>query len=125
MLNYRYDLKQKARALRTNMTDAERRLWHHLRRKQILGIQFFRQRPIGEYIADFYAPTARLVVEIDGSQHQEPESAAYDLVRTTSLESMGLRVMRFDNLQVINEMNSVLEVIYQFIHNRKSLPASL
>ena len=76
------------------------------------------QRPIGEYIVDFYAPVMKLVVEIDGSQHQESESAAYDLIRTASLESIGLNVMRFDNLQVLNELDSVLEVIHQFIHDR-------
>ena len=122
MLIYRHDLKQKARLLRANMTDAEQRLWYHLRRKQLLNVQFLRQLPIGEYIVDFHAPTVQLVVEIDGSQHMNNDAIAYDSSRTIHLESLGMHVLRFDNLQVLNETNSVLELIYRFIHDRKSLP---
>ena len=63
MLRYNPRLKTRARSLRTNLTDAEKHLWNRLRRKQILGVQFYRQRPIGHYIVDFYAPAVRLVVE--------------------------------------------------------------
>ncbi len=125
MLNYRSDLKLKARQLRSNMTDAEQRLWHHLRRKQLLDIQFLRQRPLGKYIVDFHAPMVKLVVEIDGSQHMENDAMAYDSVRNTYLETLGLTVLRFDNLQVLNETDGVLEKIHQYVHDRKSLPASL
>lgn len=124
-MSYRADLKQKARLLRTNMTDAEQKLWYHVRRKQILGVQFFRQRPLGEYIVDFHAPTAKLVIELDGSQHMEDHAISYDSIRGAYLETLGLRVLRFNNLQVLNETESVLEVIYRFIHDRTSLPASL
>ncbi len=72
MLRYNTRIKSRARLLRANPTDAERRLWGRLRRKQILGVQVYRQKPIGNYIADFYAPAARLVIEVDGSQHFEP-----------------------------------------------------
>ena len=68
MLNYNANLKDKARQLRKNLTDSERALWSRLRNKQILNIQFYRQKPIGEYIVDFFAPRAKLVVEVDGSQ---------------------------------------------------------
>jgi very-short-patch-repair endonuclease len=71
MLRYNPRLKGRARSLRATLTDAEQRLWTRLRRKQIPGVQFYRQKPIGKYIVDFYAPAARLVVEIDGSQHLE------------------------------------------------------
>jgi very-short-patch-repair endonuclease len=125
VLNYRADLKAKARDLRSNMTDAEQKLWHQLRRKQILGVQFFRQRPIGEYIVDFHAPMLKPVIELDGSQHQENGAIEYDAVRTAHLESIGLNVMRFNNLQVLSETANVLEVIHQFLHVRQSLPASL
>jgi very-short-patch-repair endonuclease len=64
--------------LRANLTDAEQRLWARMRRKQILGVQFYRQKPIGDYIADFYAPAVRLIVEVDGSQHAELSQAKYD-----------------------------------------------
>ena len=76
MLPYDRRLKTKARSLRTNPTDAGRRLWYRLGRKQILGVQFYRQKPIGNSIADFYAPAAKLIVELDGAnsdrQHTTP-----------------------------------------------------
>ena len=71
MLKYNRSLKQPARRLRREMTNAEQALWGKLRRKQIQGIQFYRQRPIGDYVVDFYAPQVKLVVEVDGSQHLE------------------------------------------------------
>lgn len=120
MLNYRADLKGKARQLRSNMTDAEQKLWYQLRRKQLLGIQFYRQRPLGEYIVDFHAPEVELVVEVDGSQHQEQDAIQYDSARTAYLKSLGLTVMRFDNLQVLNETDSVLEMIHQYVRDRQS-----
>ena len=125
MLTYRSDLTAKARQLRTNMTDAEQKLWYHVRQKQILGVQFFRQRPIGEYIVDFYAPSIKLVLELDGSQHMEHGAIGYDSIRTSYFESLGLSVMRFDNLQILNETDSVLDMIYRFISVKKSLPVSL
>ncbi len=67
MLKYDTNLKQLARKLRTDMTDAERLLWSRLRGKQVLGVQFYRQKPIGPYIVDFHAPASRLVIEVDGS----------------------------------------------------------
>jgi very-short-patch-repair endonuclease len=68
---YRKDLKPLARTLRSRMTDAEQRLWHRIRRKQIRGVQFYRQKPLLAYIVDFYCPAAKLVLELDGSQHAE------------------------------------------------------
>ena len=82
------------------MTECERLLWSRLRRKQLEGVQFYRQKPIGDYVVDFYAPAAKLVVEVDGSQHKEPVHAENDALRDESLKSQGLRVMRFTNLQV-------------------------
>ena len=100
------------------MTDAEQKLWHRLRRKQLLGVQFFRQCPIGKYIVDFYAPTVKLVIELDGSQHQEQDAIHYDSSRTAFLNSLGLNVLRFDNLQALNEPDSVLEMIDHFIQHK-------
>jgi very-short-patch-repair endonuclease len=117
MLPYDHRLKTKARSLRTNPTDAELRLWHRLRRKQILGVQFYRQKPIGKYIADFYAPAAKLVVEVDGAQHLKIRQAQYDAQRTTGLEQLGLKVLRFDDRQVLLHIDSVLEAIFQAIKN--------
>lgn len=69
MLKYDEELKHPARKLRSGMTDAERLLWSRLRGKQILGVQFYRQKPLGRYIVDFHAPAVKHVVEVDGSQH--------------------------------------------------------
>ena len=95
MLPYNRNLKQPARQLRSNMTDAERRLWARLRGKQILGVQFYRQKPLGNSIVDFYAPKAHLVIEVDGSQHFELPHRVADAQRTAALAGMGLRVLRF------------------------------
>jgi len=111
MLPYSRQLKQNARELRSHMTDAEQKLWYRLRRKQINGWQFYRQKPIGQYIVDFYSPQARLVVELDGSQHFEPEHQAADQKRDAYLVGLGLQVLRFDNRQVLLEMDAVMEVI--------------
>ena len=115
MIEYNRKLKERARRLRTQMTDSERALWERLRRKQVQAVQFYRQKPIGNYIVDFYAPKAKIVVEVDGSQHMESEQAARDLQRDAFLGSQGLRVLRFDDLQVLKEIEGVMEVIVQAI----------
>ena len=93
------------------MTDAERRLWYHLRRHGMNGLKFRRQHPVGPYIVDFYCAGARLVVEVDGGQHYEEASKAYDQRRTLYLRARGLRVLRFSNLEALTQTDAVLEVI--------------
>ena len=122
MLRYSSRLKGRARSLRANLTDAEQRLWSRLRRKQILGVQFYRQKPIGNYITDFYAPGARLVVEVDGAQHTESPQAERDRERTAYLEQVGLRVLRYNDRQVLLELDSVVEEIFRVA--REKIPLS-
>src|SRR5262245_57298037 len=110
MLRYKPRLKGRARSLRANPTDAEQCLWARLRLKQILGVQFYRQKPIGNYIADFYAPAAQLVVEIDGAQHFEPSQAEHDKRRTNYLNRMGLRVLHYSDREVLLELDSAEEI---------------
>jgi very-short-patch-repair endonuclease len=112
MLEYNLNLKEPSRALRKSMTDAERLLWSHLRGKQLLGVQFYRQKPIGHFIVDFYAPAAKLVIEVDGSQHSEPEHGQLDMARDQYLAQEGLMIMRFDNMQVLKETEAVLEEVF-------------
>jgi len=100
------------------MTDSERKLWSKLRGKQVLDIQFYRQKPIGNYIVDFYAPKVKIVVEVDGSQHLEKRNKIKDAARDEFLKSLGLDVLRFDNLQVLKEIDSVTEVIYRVVEGR-------
>jgi very-short-patch-repair endonuclease len=115
MLQYNPNLKKTARHFRAEMTDSERMIWSRLRRKQILGTQFYRQKPIGSYVVDFYAPRAKLIVEVDGSQHLHPEYAQKDKQRDAYLASQGLRVLRFSNLQVLQTLDAVVEVIFQVV----------
>lgn len=109
---YEHCLKPLARQLRSNQTDAEQKLWSRLRRDQ-LGIRFYRQRPLGPYILDFYAPKAQLVVELDGSQHvDDPIQRKKDARRDAWLSAQGIRVLRFDDRQALIETEAVLEVIF-------------
>ena len=94
-----------------SVTDGERTPWERLRRKQVQAVQFYRQKPIGYYIVDFCAPKAKVVVEVDGSQHMGSEQAARDLKRDAFHASQGLRVLRFDDLRVLKEIEGVMEVI--------------
>jgi len=113
--SYQLSLKPLARQLRSQLTDAEQWLWHKVRRKQFQGVQFYRQRPVGPYIVDFYAPSVRLVVEVDGGQHFEAEYADRDQRRDHYLRGRGLQVLRFDNLQVLREGQAVLDCIWAHI----------
>ena len=102
-----------AKILRNNTTDAERILWSILRRKQLAPLRFRRQQPIGPYIVDFFCPSAKLIVELDGGQHGADQNIIYDGNRTQFLESKGYRVLRFWNLEVVKDRNSVAEAIYR------------
>jgi len=118
MLKYNPKLKATGHRLRRNLTDSERALWRRLRGKQLAGVQFYQQKPIGNYIVDFYAPKAKLVIEIDGSQHFEAQHAEKDKNRDEYLGSLGLMVLRIDSRQVLKETEAVLELIYQTIMRR-------
>ena len=119
---YNNKLKQFSRALRSNMTDAEQHLWYRLRNKQVCGIQFYRQKPLLAFIVDFYCTKAKLVVELDGAQHFETEHQLKDAARDAALEKMGLKVLRFDDRQVLSETESVVAVIYgEVVERLKSL----
>ena len=100
---------EKARELRRKSTDAERFLWRHLRAKQLEGLKFRRQQPIGDYIADFVSFDKQVIVEVDGSQHAVRR--AKDDQRTKWLEERGFKVLRFWNNDVIKNIEGVLETI--------------
>jgi len=102
---------ERAGDLRRIMSDAERRLWAALRARQLDGLRFRRQHPIGSYIADFACLEKRLVVEVDGSQHAEPTQAAHDTRRTRWLESEGYRVVRVWTNEVLENLDGVTEQI--------------
>jgi very-short-patch-repair endonuclease len=101
----------RARALRKSATEAEKKLWEVLRRKQIHGLRFRRQYSIGPYFADFVCLPARLIVELDGGQHAEDSALAHDRRRTAWLEGQRFRVLRFWNLDVFEDIDSVMDRI--------------
>lgn len=124
IMSYRYQyssiLKENVRSLRKNFTDTERILWQKLRGVQVGGYKFRRQFPIGGYILDFYCIERKLAIELDGSQHSEDQSKIYDLNRTTYLGKQGIKVLRFWNNQVIENMDGVLEVIWRELERTSS-----
>ncbi|MFD0738934.1 endonuclease domain-containing protein [Lysobacter koreensis] len=113
--------RDKARELRRESTDAEHKLWRHLRGGQLGGLKFRRQHPIPPYIVDFYCDAAKLVVELDGSQHTEEN----DRVRTRFLEARGLKVLRFWDNDVLMQTQAVFEAIFNAVAHRTLTPTPL
>ena len=113
-------LKENRIKLRKNQTHVEFILWSKLRNKQLLGIKFYRQYSIGYYIVDFYCHQYKLVIELDGGQHNEKSRKAYDDKRTQFLNGQGIVVLRFWDNDVINNIKGVLEVIKRQIEERNS-----
>ena len=110
------DLVPYAKELRNNITKEERHLWYDFLKGY--PVRFQRQKILGHYIADFYCAKAKLVVELDGSQHCTPEKKEYDKKRTAYLESQGLVVLRFSNLDVTRQFRNVCEEIYRIMEAR-------
>ncbi len=100
-----------ARELRQEATDAEARLWDALRGRRLDGLKFRRQHPYEQFVLDFFCVEHQLAVELDGSIHAEPTQAARDAERTEFLQSRGIRVLRFKNETVENEIEAVLKQI--------------
>ena len=107
-----------ARELRANMTYPERILWSRLRANRIDGNKFRRQHALGSYVADFVCLKARLVIEIDGDTHDSESRQARDAHRTTYLEKLGFRVLRFYNHQMVDELEAVIETIFAEVRSR-------
>ena len=103
----------RARQLRKNQTDAEQKLWSHLRRRQLDAFRFRRQQPIGPYVVDFFCPEARLIVEVDGGQHAE--RTEQDAERTEWLEARGYRVARYWNNEVLGNIEGVLTDLRSYL----------
>jgi very-short-patch-repair endonuclease len=115
IIGYEGYLKELARKLRQNMTLGEVLLWQRLKRKQIQGYDFDRQRPIDRYIVDFYCKDLKLAIEIDGSSHDGEEAKLNDDIRQERLESLGVRFLRFTDADVKRNMEMVLDSIEQWI----------
>jgi len=115
-------VKNKRRLLCKQQTEAEKSLWRNLRNKQLNGLKFYRQYSIGIYILDFYCPLFRVAIELDGSQHLEPESMVRDSRRKEFLKRLNIHVLRFWDNEVFNNKEGILEKILQHCTTPPSLP---
>ncbi len=115
-MNHNQKLTSRAQNLRKNMTKEERKLWYEYLNKY--PYRFRRQVTCGNYILDFYCAAAKLAIELDGSQHYEPEAIQYDLKRTLYLEGLGLKVIRFTNSDIAMHFQQVCEAIHNEVRDR-------
>ena len=118
---YNPKLKQIARTLRNNMTLSEILLWKEIKGKNVLGYDFHRQKPIEEYIVDFYCPKLKLVIEIDGDSHDGKEGP--DFIRQKKLESKGLTVLRFWDIDVRTNVDGIVEQLKEWIESNGTHPS--
>ena len=110
---------ERAKALRSDLTEAERSLWTRLKANQINGLRFKRQHPIGKFIVDFYCHRAMLVIELDGGVHLNTEVKERDEGREIELEKLGLKVMRFTNREVLEDLDKVARKLIKATENYK------
>ena len=107
------DAKAKQKILRRDPTDAESVIWSKLRNKEFKGYKFYRQYGIGYYVADFYCPKLSLAIEIDGASHYSESGLAYDDTRTKYFLSVGVRMLRFTNIDVLKNIQGVMETLWE------------
>lgn len=107
------NIKIFARQLRKNQTEMESRLWQYLRDRRLGGYKFRRQHPVSGYILDFYCPEKKVAVELDGGQHDLAEQMEYDQIRTDILEKMGIKVLRYWDNAVLQNLDGVLDDILE------------
>ncbi len=115
IIPYNPRLKALARQLRNNLTRAEAMLWKHLKDKQLMGYDFDRQRPVDEYIVDFFCKDLLLAIELDGASHDHPDAYAADLQRQQRLENLGIRLLRFEDNDVQRDPAAVVRAIEDWI----------
>jgi len=101
--------------LRNNMPEAERKLWAQLKGKSLDGFKFRRQYGVGPYVLDFYCPEVKLGIELDGDSHYTKDAMEYDSIRQAQIESMGIKIIRFTNIEIDENLTSVLEGIQKFL----------
>jgi very-short-patch-repair endonuclease len=109
---------EKTNELRSNMTKAEKLLWNKLQNNKILGLRFKSQHPIDTYIADFYCHRLKLVIEVDGGIHSDPENAEYDIGRSFEMNNFDIKVIRFKNKEIEAEIENVIKVIESICKER-------
>ena len=119
-INYNPKLKEFARQLRNNSTKAEIRLWQQLKRDQLRGYDFHRQKPIDNYIVDFFCNRLKLAIEVDGYTHQFDEVITKDIIKEKKLNELGVYVLRFHDEEVMNDIDNVIRVIEKYMDEFES-----
>ncbi|MEP2771102.1 MAG: endonuclease domain-containing protein [Fulvivirga sp.] len=117
---YNPELKERARYLRNNSTLSEVLLWNCLKRGQMMGFDFHRQKPILNYIVDFFCYDLMLAIEIDGRSHDNHETEIYDKKRQQEIEKLGIYFLRFDDLEVKKDIGNVLRTIEYYIEDYRT-----
>ncbi|PKD42769.1 endonuclease domain-containing protein [Rhodohalobacter barkolensis] len=120
IIPYNPKFKERARFLRNNSTKSERLLWKYLKGKQMLGFDFHRQRPVDQYIIDFFCQELYLGIELDGYTHHFVETAKKDVQREKRLSKFGVKIIRFWDDEVFKDLDNVLRVIKHTVEERKS-----
>ena len=115
IIPYNPKLKELAKKLRQNMTFSEVKLWNELKNGQMMGYDFDRQRPIGNYVVDFYCRDLQLALEVDGVTHEDEKVMLKDEIRQEDLEILGVSFLRFDALLVVNKVESAVKEIERWI----------
>ena len=115
IIPYNPKLKELAKQLRQNMTFSEVKLWNELKNGQLMGYDFDRQRPIGNYIVDFFCKDLQLAIEVDGITHLDEKVMEKDFVRQEEIESLGVNFLRFDALLVVNKVEAAVREIRDWI----------
>jgi very-short-patch-repair endonuclease len=123
IIPYNPKLKELAKKLRKNMTLGEVLLWNELKQKRMLGYDFDRQKPIDNFIVDFYCKDLQLAIEVDGNSHNSDEAIEKDVIRQKRLESLGVKFLRFDDIEVKKDMENVVKAIAFWIENNKPTPS--
>ena len=116
---------ERCRNLRRTQTDAEKKLWSILRNRQLTGVKFRRQFSVGKYILDFYAPEYNLGIEADGGQHYENSGKQRDKIRTRVLSRLGVKILRFSDLDILNNTEGAWEVIQGVLEQKEKHPPHL
>ena len=117
IIPYNTNLKPFAKKLREKMTFSEVKLWNEIKNKKLLGYDFDRQRPVGNYIVDFFCKDLNLAIEVDGITHEESEVAKRDEVRQQELEALGISFLRFDALLVVNKVEAAVREMVNWIED--------
>ena len=111
----KHEMKERRQELRHEMTKAERLLWKSIRNRQINGSKFRRQYSIGTYVVDFYSPENKLAIEIDGSSHDKIGAIEYDKNRQEEIETLGIRVVRFTNKDVLSNLDLIIKQLSEMV----------